>query len=564
MSANRIVVNSSDTDCSNHAAEDSTSSEEQADILPNEEDEEILQSPGVEEGGVCEELNALERDIRNKRSTYYYGPHTATDSASDVVITPDCIIVDDDVKKKLAVNTSQAMGRPGAFDSNNPDKVLCKELPLEMLAQVAAMRHEQKNRRHQDMYNEEEIGPNITGGPGGSNNEELPLDDMQVRMNAFISEANKEADKDGEVEQMSRRRKRRKMLIFCAIGLFAVIGVVVGVVVGIGRGDSTNWDNSSLETDFTSSPSAAPNARGNAKETMDCLVRSESTQSMGYYAVRAAIASEYPDMEISMSSRMSNARWSLCWLVHEDSLRLDALEYVAQRFVLALIYFHFADDDAAEPNKLSVSNWLSAVPECGWDFVVCENKQGMGDVVTQALFDGKFLTGRIPSEFALLDNLSQMQLSHNHLTGELPVELWTMTQLEMLDLNTNAVSGTFPNELVDLSNLRVLLVGNDMLTGTLPDLRALSKMEVLQLTANPRIVGQFPQDISGWTNLGKAINAIVYLSNFCCKLLLTIPQEKLWLFQMDITGTVPTHIGSLTKLSKFSFATLLLADYILF
>ncbi len=70
------------------------------------------------------------------------------------------------------------------------------------------------------------------------------------------------------------------------------------------------------------------------------------------------------------------------------------------------------------------------------------------------------LTGSLPAEVRLLQNLKVLNLSGNQFTG-VPAEIGQLKNLEVLDLSNNKITG-LPNELGNLSKLKVLnLSGND-------------------------------------------------------------------------------------------------------
>lgn len=69
------------------------------------------------------------------------------------------------------------------------------------------------------------------------------------------------------------------------------------------------------------------------------------------------------------------------------------------------------------------------------------------------------LTGSLPSEVRLLQNLRVLNLSNNQFAG-VPAEIGQLKNLEVLDLSNNLITG-LPNELGNLSHLKVLnLKGN--------------------------------------------------------------------------------------------------------
>jgi hypothetical protein len=67
------------------------------------------------------------------------------------------------------------------------------------------------------------------------------------------------------------------------------------------------------------------------------------------------------------------------------------------------------------------------------------------------------LTGELPTELGLLTQLSYLDLGNNEFNGTLPVEISNLQSLEFLDLGSNVLlSGTIPSAFADLNNLREL------------------------------------------------------------------------------------------------------------
>jgi hypothetical protein len=246
-----------------------------------------------------------------------------------------------------------------------------------------------------------------------------------------------------------------------------------------------------------------------------CVVDdSEAVQNEDYNEFLAIIISEHPDIQLSITTAGSSARKSLCWLVYDDAYNMFDLTFdistyqVVQRFALGLIYFHFIGGEGANTavgdpvSALTTSNWLSGVPVCKWDFVFCKSAVAE-NVVIGLLFVSKKLSGRIPTELALLTNLKRIDFAANFLTGTIPSQLWTMTQLEAVNLRLNTLEGTFPTEVIKLGNLKELSFGNGVLTGTIPDLSPLTDLVLFHI-AQSHASGSFP-NMSALTNIGEFI-----------------------------------------------------------
>ena len=58
-------------------------------------------------------------------------------------------------------------------------------------------------------------------------------------------------------------------------------------------------------------------------------------------------------------------------------------------------------------------------------------------------------------------------LSGNDLTGTLPTELGLMQELDLLDVGQNFLTGQIPAEIVAMSSLKILWLSSNQLTGTI-------------------------------------------------------------------------------------------------
>jgi hypothetical protein len=460
--------------------------------IPEEDPQQEFEAAPRTDEGVFREIDSLAQDVRAKEQRSFLRGATShrlhVDKKADIYARAD--MLDEDVKKKLAMKYSAAVSRPGAFDGDDRrSSTLSKPSysQKERLAHVASQRHEEEQKRRRDIEN---TGPVI-----GPENEEDPLDDLQLRMNIFIDETNKE-DKDEQKEQrIQQRRKRYRLLAATLIGLVAIVALLGVVIIGAG-GSSTGDDMDSSDS---------------GESFVACYSSSNETmQSYLYQELRSLLVAQHSELEASISTPSSDARKSLCWLAHDDALVIQVRPWwedywVLQRFSLGLIYFHFIGGDSATGgpvSALSTSNWLTATPICQWTFLRCGGSSG--DEVTKLLFHSKTLSGSIPSQLALLTKLVHIEFTANLLIGTIPEEIWTMSQLELFKIDLNELTGTLSSELANLDRLQQLSLGSNQLTGNLPEMASLTNMERLDIYFS-KMVGPFP-NISGWNNLGERIS----------------------------------------------------------
>eukprot|EP00300_Choanocystis_sp_HF-7_P006807 c14920_g1_i2.p1 GENE.c14920_g1_i2~~c14920_g1_i2.p1 ORF type:complete len:1046 (-),score=130.70 c14920_g1_i2:65-3202(-) len=108
------------------------------------------------------------------------------------------------------------------------------------------------------------------------------------------------------------------------------------------------------------------------------------------------------------------------------------------------------------------------------------------------------LTGTIPSELAVLEDLSQLLLGDNELTGQIPSQLGLLPVLAVLSLRNNRLHGIIPSQLALVTSLFQLDLSSNRLRGTIPKLPTTLMSVALQ---HNRLVGQIPSQISLLTNL---------------------------------------------------------------
>ena len=98
---------------------------------------------------------------------------------------------------------------------------------------------------------------------------------------------------------------------------------------------------------------------------------------------------------------------------------------------------------------------------------------------------GNQLSGEIPEELGTLTNLQSLSLAGNQLSGEIPEELGTLTNLVRLHLSENQLSGAIPAELGNLPNLAWLYLSSNLLSGRIPpELGHLANLRDLALRNN--------------------------------------------------------------------------------
>tara|TARA_B100000131_G_scaffold197709_1_gene190025 strand:- start:1919 stop:3478 length:1560 start_codon:yes stop_codon:yes gene_type:complete len=113
------------------------------------------------------------------------------------------------------------------------------------------------------------------------------------------------------------------------------------------------------------------------------------------------------------------------------------------------------------------------------------------------------LTGPIPPEIGLFENLINLRLSFNNLSGSIPPEIGNLDSLETLELLYNNLSGPIPDELWGLTKLRQLRLQKNQFTGDIPShLGDLTGLTHLYLNGN-QFTGPIPSEIGNLSNIVK-------------------------------------------------------------
>eukprot|EP00986_Skeletonema_menzelii_P008781 scaffold3803_cov151-Skeletonema_menzelii.AAC.8 len=156
--------------------------------------------------------------------------------------------------------------------------------------------------------------------------------------------------------------------------------------------------------------------------------------------------------------------------------------------------FYYATDGENWGNN---TNWLTESDECTWYGAKCNDDDGS---LEKLWLNNNQLTGTIPSEIGLMENLKQLKLYENQLTGTIPSEIGSMENLEELWLNNNQLTGTIPSEIGLMKNLKYLILHDNALTGTIPSEIGLMENLVLFFLHDNALTGAIPSEVCALRN----------------------------------------------------------------
>lgn len=439
-----------------------------------------------------DEIDTVMADLKRKKALRSDG--AAASATSTTTLTPT--LLSGDEKTALAMNISTAMSAPGAYDSDNIRRSTAQKTPSEgQFSEMARLRNTQKDRQR---YQQSDRG--LEGCI--PDNDDF-IDDMQNRMTGFDAKVTvQNADEDEK-----RKQKLRRRALIVMLALLIVLGVVVGIIFGM-MGEKSNDEIDSLAV--TLAPTAAPQLDFYSNDCVVTNVTAAEERTERYTQFRSTIDAIIPSMITAIDAPFSKERLALCWLSNMDGLVVkhdtsagivgEQREAFIQRYVLAVIYFHFTKTSAlaGADTDLMETNWLASIHECEWNGVICD----MNQKVQELILNNYGLAGHIPSELTLLTKLLALDMSVNSLTGEVPVEMYSLLpQLDALVLDTNQLSGAVLEDAAKLKNLAALRISNNFFTGTIPAAWSMERLRILDMKYND-FEGTFP-DLSASTALGE-------------------------------------------------------------
>ena len=463
----------------------------------------------------------LREDTKRKRVSF---AATVSNESSTAGLSPDFLT--DSERVGLAVRKSVA-STPGAYRGENQRR-LPKPFHEKLLEAARRGVMDDSDKPQPDM------------GPQLSSAELRAIDDLQVSM---IDLQLCTAMEDVAEKHVQRQRRSRKLWAAIAACVLTIIGAVVGVPLGLLGGKGRNDEE----------PESLPTA--SAFDVNSCYSRSDEA-SERYDSFRSVVVSLFPDMATAIDSSYSSASVALCWVSDFDEFELEIPEgndfELIQRFVLTAVYYHFEGTaEAFTANQFLEQDWLSGLHVCKWGFVECDNSGEDQNQITGLSVDSARLTGKIPTELAMLKHLLHLGFMRNSLTGSIPSELFLLTLLNDLNLSFNPLTGSIPSQLGLLIQLSNLNLSFDGLTGSIPSqLGLLTRLDDVDLRSN-KLTGSIPSQLGLLTRLD---NVDLHNNELTGSLPSEIGVLNRTLTLLDLksnflTGSIPSELGLLTQLT---------------
>jgi hypothetical protein len=458
-----------------------------------------------------------------------------------------------DQKLVLAERSSMISGQhiqqqPGAFSQTEegiiPRKpIMSQDATLKYLQNI----HQQNqsslvddNRTPQSRFVEDV--PQVSLSEGNNT-----LEELQEQMNNFRQ--NFELEINNQVEdQLLQEKKRRKRLCWGICVMIVLLVLILSLTIPLVM--KSQKDHEDIPT--------------NVESTFlieSCLTGRYLDQNR-YNHFRSIIISYHPNLTLSMDDVGTNANVALCWLSQYDKLDLNPYpihtDTLVQRFVVVTLYFHFLGlqrDTNQQGNIFSSQNWLSKQDVCDWTLIGCQDRISNFRYVTSLDFsDVRLKSMQLPSEIALLRNLTKLNFHPNIMDGTIPLELTSLTLLKEFSVAVwGPKSGHLVGKIIEpWSYLETLSLDLSFPSRQL-DFGSKTKLTYLELNDQINVNDHVFPNIQELTMLGKR-----YLSSIEMRYNAYLTNNRLGgqsnsetlAIRLDWSGDIPSYLWRLSNLGK--------------
>lgn len=202
-------------------------------------------------------------------------------------------------------------------------------------------------------------------------------------------------------------------------------------------------------------------------------------------------------------------------------------------------------------NWTNKSGWLSNCDPCsGWFGIRCTNGR-VTDISFASDFPGNNLNGTVPQTIGKLSALTTLNLSYQpDLRGSIPATINKLTNLQEINLAYTHCSGFILDKLTSLTALQSVDISYANFVGTIPETIAnLSLLKFFNCSANAGLGGTIPTSLGSLTKLERLVLGTNQFTGAIPTSLGNLTAlTTLYLSDNQLTGSIPAELGKLTQL----------------
>jgi len=330
-----------------------------------------------------------------------------------------------------------------------------------------------------------------------------------------------------EVEVVQTKKEFKKKWTLLAL----LLGILVMIAIGLGIGLQSNDEKQDRNNSFTEDRCEYASVGEISVVWKGCLCQENSTNILEthtnqYELIKTRLIDEI-GLDLYHIHPCEVINIAMLWLA--DDMVASSVAYddhrVVNRFALAVCFLSWYDPKEPWNN---MEGWMTNEHECTWFGVGCNEQD---DVISISLQNNK-LSGSIPKEMTLLNQLAKIDTPVNTITGTLPTELGRLKYLVTLDVHKNEIGGSIPVEIGSCPMLKKLQLRRNALVTTIPnEIWKLTNLEILDLSLNQAVKGTLQSEIGSCTSL-KQIHILIG----------------------QLSGMIPSEIGQLSNLQMLDFS----------
>ena len=224
---------------------------------------------------------------------------------------------------------------------------------------------------------------------------------------------------------------------FTAALVLVVTAVLIVVSVLFTTVNRETNHESSIQEQQQSEPTMSPTfISATPQEQLDHLLDALNQNYFVSTNFLPSFANDY-DPTLVFSKDTPPSYRAMVWILFEDDWDIvsESSSWLVTRYALAVLYFQCHGDSWSRQD-----NWMvPGVDTCQWYGVVCDR---LGNRIEELDLTENNMSGQIPAELNLLQELYSLVLTSNSLTGVVPqLAIGSLPRLTILFLNDNQLEG---------------------------------------------------------------------------------------------------------------------------